>query len=365
MTSQLTPDQLLVLLNGPALEPPAGVIPNFAHPPNQDALYRAIIVICLSLSVIFVSLRMYHKLLTKRMYLEDFGIILSVGLFVGICMIVLVALNKIYLFVHQWDMQLKELSYTLKILYVVILLYAVLMLLLKPCILLDWIRIFVPMGQRTVFFYTATALMAANIIFYIVGFFIQAFRCHPVEHIWNLLSPGTCIDHFHSFIASSVINVILDVAILILPQRAIWDLNIPTSRKLSLSIVFLVGVIAIVGAIGRAWAAIRLKLSEDNSFTIAQLALFSLTEITAGLMVACMPYVPKVFGEIQQFLMRIRSIRSLPSSSKNSDSTELSDNLTASGQPLDSELKTYGRPPSTSSTRDGHLNPQSVPTSWA
>lgn len=56
-----TPEQLQVLLNGPALPPPPGVIPQLDHPPNLQGTGIAVQIVCLVLSTIALCMRLYTK----------------------------------------------------------------------------------------------------------------------------------------------------------------------------------------------------------------------------------------------------------------------------------------------------------------
>jgi hypothetical protein len=59
-------------LNGPALLPPQGVLPNLDDPPNGNILTLAIIGLCLGLSTIVFLLRAYSQLFCiKKFHFED------------------------------------------------------------------------------------------------------------------------------------------------------------------------------------------------------------------------------------------------------------------------------------------------------
>ena len=60
------------LLEGPALKPPPGVIPNFVDPPNQTSLGYGILFMCAGLSTLAVVIRLYSKAFcTKKLDIED------------------------------------------------------------------------------------------------------------------------------------------------------------------------------------------------------------------------------------------------------------------------------------------------------
>ncbi len=64
-TAGATPEQL-VLLNGPAMSPPPGVIPNFVDPPNLNSYWVLSLTLSLTFSTLFVLMRMYTRLFISR-----------------------------------------------------------------------------------------------------------------------------------------------------------------------------------------------------------------------------------------------------------------------------------------------------------
>lgn len=64
--SALTPEQLEALLNGPALAPPDGVMPNFENPPNKNYIAAAVVPLCLTVTTIAVLLRVWARVFLLR-----------------------------------------------------------------------------------------------------------------------------------------------------------------------------------------------------------------------------------------------------------------------------------------------------------
>ena len=58
---------LFTLLEGPAMSPPAGVLPNFRNPPNLDLYVTLTIALCVAFGTLAVLLRMYTKVFISRM----------------------------------------------------------------------------------------------------------------------------------------------------------------------------------------------------------------------------------------------------------------------------------------------------------
>lgn len=70
--SFLPPAEQERILNGPALQPPAGIVPNFENPPSGNTLCRAVLTICLIISSLAVVNRAYSRIFClKRVEIED------------------------------------------------------------------------------------------------------------------------------------------------------------------------------------------------------------------------------------------------------------------------------------------------------
>ena len=68
------------------------------------------------------------------------------------------------------------------------------------------------------------------------------FQCLPINYFWLRVGRGHCIQTTIFYIALASLNLATDVAILILPIPFIWQIQIRKNKKLSLSAVFLVGL---------------------------------------------------------------------------------------------------------------------------
>ena len=65
------------------------------------------------------------------------------------------------------------------------------------------------------------------------------FTCIPIEAQWDLtITKKTCIQTRSIWIAGSVVNVITDVALLILPLPYVYKLNAPVAQKIALGGMF-------------------------------------------------------------------------------------------------------------------------------
>ncbi|KAK5633259.1 hypothetical protein RRF57_008973 [Xylaria bambusicola] len=266
----------------PGLEPPEGVIPNFDNPPNDNSQANAGIAICLLLVFTSAFLRAYSKLFC--------------GPYIAFVWGVYSLMKLTGYFVHQWNVPKSELPDALYIIYLCTAFFEATMGTLKTAILREWIRLFVPRGTKNNFYWACVVVMCLNILYYTASIAASALSCSPHEKIWNKRLPGHCVDNKVIFVSSASINVVSDLAILILPQKIIWNLHTTKQKKIAVSSVFAIGVIAcLVGAV-RLGEAVIFLLSEDVIYHIAPVSLWCLAELSVAFVVFSLPAIPKVFA---------------------------------------------------------------------
>ena len=112
----------------------------------------------------------------------------------------------------------------------------------KVAILLQYKRIFVPLKDG-VTYYSILAIIWLNGLYYAVNLFVGVFTCIPRQKIFESEIPGRCHHSVTWFVASGLINVVSDFAILILPIFCISMLQMPLKRKIGTSVVFAIGLL--------------------------------------------------------------------------------------------------------------------------
>ncbi|RYP57738.1 hypothetical protein DL770_010594 [Monosporascus sp. CRB-9-2] len=292
------------LLEGPALEPPPGVAPNFENPGGSHTLGYSIPILGGVLSCLAVLLRLRCRSLVKSIRLEDGLFIVALGLFAGQLYIIYDSTIFPGMDVHQWNVQLKTLIH-----------------ILFTAILLDWLHIFVPLGQRNYMFWICHAMIWSNVIFYAVGTIVGLFQCIPREKVWNpLFEGGSCPINMHAHNrASGIINLVSDFCILALPQKVIWNMNMSRSKRLSVSVLFAIGILACVCATARLVYFNRFIEATDVTYASKDLALWSVGETMAGFLIMGAPSAPKAFQSLPFSECVIHLLRSFTRTSASSN----------------------------------------------
>ncbi|KAI0115678.1 hypothetical protein GGR51DRAFT_576699 [Nemania sp. FL0031] len=296
----LPPDMFKTLLEHPALAPPAGINPQFGHPPNRNGLAYATIAVTVSLSSTCFLFRVYSRLFClKKVRLEDLLVFVAYGLATANTWAISQLSKHPGYFVHQWDVRVKDLEPLLYAQFISTNLYLGSILAIKAAIILEWARIFNPLRERNTFFWLGYTVLGLNSLFYALAIFLENFTCFPQERIWDRTIPGKCIEFSENYIVTAAFNVFSDIIILALPQRVVWKLKMTTKRKISVSLVFTVGILTCIVAIARVYASTNFVTAEDQVYTHSAVSLLAHIETHSSLLVICIPAVPSVISKLQ------------------------------------------------------------------
>ncbi|KAI0439389.1 hypothetical protein F4803DRAFT_46883 [Xylaria telfairii] len=312
--ASLTPSQQEQLLNSPALQPPPGVQPNFYDPPNANNIVYPTIILALLLSFLSILLRIHGRwYCMKTVKIQDAMGIVAFFLFVAELSIYLEQIrqpNARGLFVHQWNIQVRDLRPFFLRQLIISNLYSGMMLLLKTAILIDWLQTFSPPGDRGAFYWACILAIIANELLWIIALVLVNAACVPYAAIYDKTIPGHCFDnHELRNVIVGIFNFIIDVMILVLPQRVIWKLRMSTMKRLGLSFVFAVGILTCVSALVRLIFTITSLHADDITYAYSAVGLWTVAEITCGFIVFSVIATSKSFASFKRgkIISRFRS----------------------------------------------------------
>ncbi|MCJ1459210.1 hypothetical protein MMC28_009587 [Mycoblastus sanguinarius] len=136
-------------------------------------------------------------------------------------------------------------------------------------------------------------LLAVVTCWAIAAVLITAFQCRPVAAFWDisLRHDATCQNSFWSYLISSLVHVITDLAILVLPIPLIWKLQMNRSQKLLLSAIFALGGLAAIISIVRLVYVSRLESWKPETLTeiLSETFVWSSIEVDAAVFCSCLP----------------------------------------------------------------------------
>ncbi|KAF7513246.1 hypothetical protein GJ744_010642 [Endocarpon pusillum] len=294
-----TPEQvqnIQTLLDGPAGKPPEGVVPSFPALSNLYEISITTILLGIVITTLLIFIRLYTKLhLIRSKAYEDYVVVLAWLCHVGYTVpCIFCARNGGF---PIWDIQLKRYFALLYWVNITTILYGGVVFLIKLSILLQYLRIFVPNRKANMPLFVAIQIVIwTNFIFYFTDFIFETTACTPREKIWNrLITTGHCRNTHAMYMASGIFNVLSDFAILILPIVPIWKLQLPFKKKILMIATFSTGLWACVTSILRTYYTWKIVKSPEVSYNFAIMGYWTIAEITTGIVVSCLPVMPKFF----------------------------------------------------------------------
>ncbi|KAL9033070.1 MAG: hypothetical protein Q9214_007686, partial [Letrouitia sp. 1 TL-2023] len=107
----------------------------------------------------------------------------------------------------------------------------------KAAILLLFLRIFVsPSLPKSLIYYSIWAVFYFNLLYSVALVLAVCLQCVGKKPFGS-----TCVNTYLLLVTASVMNVVSDIMIFLIPIAAIWGLHLPRAKKWGLSVVFAVG----------------------------------------------------------------------------------------------------------------------------
>lgn len=278
------------LLNIPAMAAPTGTHPNFVNPSNLRVEADITLAICMTISMMAVGMRMWTQIrLVHKVFLDDCSsfshrwsalmtdccrdLLFGAGMILPLLSIqaneqmmffvfcgMAIVVTKCPFGVHQWNLKLKDLSGSLYVWFwfthlrwnwqdvqwsrYAIIIYPFALFFIKLAILLQCLRVFVPMNLRNATFWICHGLIWLNFLFYSSIVFVAIFPCRPLHKFWNPWINGHCFHHLATFTTvTAAVNTASHFSILVLLQYVIWNLQMSLKKKLRISTIFLIGIL--------------------------------------------------------------------------------------------------------------------------
>ncbi|KAJ5983469.1 hypothetical protein N7481_005568 [Penicillium waksmanii] len=236
--------------------------------PTPKDVYRTLnlVVQCLCIPIVSaaVALRFYTRFRFKqRLGVEDYACTVAWGLFMAYCAIgILIGRHGGGYHADEvlaWDPA--EIIQFKKFCYIATLLYC-------------------PMALFVFFIY---GLLGALCIYYTVALIIKIRICYPIPYYWlgdELEGGGTCLDQTAALIADSVISVVSDIIILILPLP---------NKKLRVMGLLGAGGFAVGFSLYRLVLVLQDGTSPDQTIVFMCVIMSGNAEGGVGLICACLP----------------------------------------------------------------------------
>jgi hypothetical protein len=90
----------------------------------------------------------------------------------------------------------------------------------------------------------ARILIGVSCCWMAMGILIGCFICHPIQMNWNPFTlGGKCGNQKRAFAITGIVDVVTDLAILLVPIPMVWKLQLPKANKLGLLVIFCMGIL--------------------------------------------------------------------------------------------------------------------------
>lgn len=161
---------------------------------------------------------------------------------------------------------------------------------IKLSILLMLIRLFAPFRKMVIFIYAFIGFLVAYTIAATIS---KICICMPISTFWlgKGVTHGKCLVQLDIFLTDTVISMVSDLMILMLPVALVSMLKMPFKKKLKVTMILAAGGLACIATIVRLVWVIHYRMSPDLTWSIKRIDLLTNIEITIGICCACLPAI--------------------------------------------------------------------------
>ncbi|KAH7146074.1 hypothetical protein EDB81DRAFT_650699 [Dactylonectria macrodidyma] len=234
---------------------------------SRSTLVLSVCITCVTVSTLVVSLRLYTRLvLLKTPGLDDLTIVI------------------------------------VQALYIVILTYSLAMNILKCSFLLHYRRIFPGVTIRRVCLF----FLIFVILWAIVHDIILGLACVPLSFI-NPSMADKCLDTVPAWYSVTIVHIITDFIIFLIPLPVILSLNLRLKQKILLATIFSLGFFTCTISVIRAPTLRDAAVTEDLPWGNTDAAWWTVLELTCGILCASLPTLRPLLAKVVPGLSTKRS----------------------------------------------------------
>ncbi|EWC47679.1 hypothetical protein DRE_03299 [Drechslerella stenobrocha 248] len=258
---------------------------------NHGPTVSATTIVFLVLAFVSVSLRIIARgFISRRMRIDDYLILVAFALSFGMCLSIILGVT------HGFGRHSNTIPYATalqkqKYQYAFTLLFNPAIAVTKASILTFYLLVFkVQKHFRRFCWLTMAVVLAAGLALTL----LLAFRCQPIGLVFDPESnrqpfPG-CIGTVRIYFASAPVNILEDLAIIVLPIPVLTSLRLPNRQKAILLVVFSLGVFDIVVGIIRIHYFQLTETQElDFDYNAAYSFMWAAIEVNVGIVCASIP----------------------------------------------------------------------------
>ncbi|CAG8959265.1 hypothetical protein HYFRA_00012623 [Hymenoscyphus fraxineus] len=295
------------MANLSAFPPPLNPQSNFSHPVSRAFVTYVSMGMCLGIAFIFVLLRCHVAILLKKTWgWEDSSCLIGFATLAAFSILVIDAQNldlgngsgrvtsSSIVMPERTDF-----AFILKFSVAAFGLIAFSSLFVRLSLFLLYLRLFKPDRLTRNFNYIG---IACSLVFYTTTTILICSLCGTIpskrgdiDPSWLARAESCRSPIFILTFAQSVFGLLSDIYLIVIPVRMVFCLCLPMKKKIGVSAIFLVGLLALACSITN--LVFRVTLCEDADFAWNSISLYILSafEICAGIICGSTPVLVALF----------------------------------------------------------------------
>jgi len=159
-------------------------------------------------------------------------------------------------------------------------------------------------------------------LWWFTTFWMSVFQCWPISSNWGTTPEqmGNCIPDYMTWYAwVALLNVLSDVAIVLIPIPLVWHLQMATKQKVTSLSVLTTAVIVLIAGISRTVSFFTFdRESLDFTYVFYNFLIWTSIEPCLSVVGCCLPTLGPLFdGQLSAIYTRVRSRFTTRSTTKN------------------------------------------------
>ncbi|OSS50089.1 hypothetical protein B5807_04800 [Epicoccum nigrum] len=145
--------------------------------------------------------------------------------------------------------------------------------------------------------YLCIALSTASVIATLI---VQFLHCRRFSLNWEfpLWKHAECFDIKSYLITLVAVSIGVDVITWTTPHHVVWGLQLRRAHKIAITVIFAIGLTTIVIGAIRVASIAKFASGGDLTYSLTNQLLLNLTQMSVGIVVACLPHMRPVFEKI-------------------------------------------------------------------
>lgn len=255
--------------------------------PDRSSLPIILVATVYTVVCVLIALRLVSKIWVSRTMGTDDWMIISALVILFISVFFTIKMAKMGFGKHVWDLQDGDLMHILEYFYIAENAYVVAITLAKISILFLYLRLFehhpsFRLAAHITIFSTAVATLVLS--------FITIFSCYPVAYFWDRdIKGGRCLNIQNVAYAVGALSIVEDLVIVALPFPVLFRLQMSTSKKVGIGVMFVLGGLGCIVSMIRLKSLMHFSNSVDPSWDNVPVVTWTVIELCAAMICASLP----------------------------------------------------------------------------